>query len=44
MGKPENRTLDLITDYNTAYEELVREFVRIYYTFDDGSVADYYII
>jgi len=35
---------DIIETYDNIFEQLVEEFVRVYFTEDDDSVEDYYII
>ena len=35
---------DIIETYDNIFKQLVEEFVRVYFTEDDWSVADYYII
>ena len=35
---------DIIETYDNIFKQLVEEFVRVYFTEDDWSVAEYYII
>lgn len=34
----------VIDNYNNAIDLLIKEFVRMYYTYDEDDVADRYII
>jgi len=36
--------MESLDNYNEAFEEIVKEFVKKYYTYDDWSYQDYYII